>query len=178
MTEPDPASLPVIPEAIERKIDQGKDVAIEEIREAAIDQIRTNRTTPVHAENLRPISPATAAEMRTQKPGGKLPKMPAMRRVIPEPFRRPRIDASRHGKEWVWVLAKLVVPGDIVPDIGLVDRREEQVLYVPRGELVGATGGAEDLVPVATGIKIVLHGVSGASLEFQPDDEVHTFRKQ
>lgn len=181
MTEEiNPDGLPVIPDSIARKIDKGQDVAIEEVREAALDNIKAGKTNPVHAENLRPISKAEATKRTTfgkSGSGTSLPSFPQTRRVIPEPFKRPSINADRHGKSWQWIRADLVVPGDIVPDVGEVYKREERVIRASRAEVTGVPGSGAEQDTVAVGTRVRLYNANGRFTEHAPGDEVHVFRK-
>jgi hypothetical protein len=185
MEELNPAGLPVLPDSITRKLDKGQDVAVEEVREAAIDNLRSGRTNPVHAENLRPISRAAANASLAQH-GGMLPRFPQTRRVIPEPFRRPRIDASRHGKTWQWVRASRVGEGDIIPGLGLVEGCAKGTRYVTRDRLLAEAPlkpleGQVLAEPrpgmVAVGVSVYLRGAGGSLQVYDDGEEVQVFRQ-
>jgi hypothetical protein len=119
---------------------------------------------PVHAEDLRPISRAEAAA-RTTFDGHSLPDVPAPRRVIPAPFRRPQVTGGSHGKTWQPVRADQVRPGDIIPDLGRVTRVDEHGIYED-------IGGHDAL----TGIEVVLTGAGGVVRVLDCADQVRAFR--
>src|SRR6202012_5730263 len=70
----------------------------------ALEQVEVQTAAaaaPVHAEDLRPITRAEAAA-RTTFDGEHLPSgIPQLKRVIPAPYRRDRIEISHHGRVWV-----------------------------------------------------------------------------
>jgi hypothetical protein len=117
-------------------------------------------TSPVHAENLVPISPAQAAARNTFD-GQSLPRHPVTRRVIPAPFRRDSIRAGRHGKTWQEALAGTVRPGNMVPDVGMVIAVDQQIRR-------------DDGIPV--GIDLVITGAGGNELITDPGARVRVFR--
>ena len=171
-----PAHILEIPDSLGRDVDKARagklkgDLPVEAFLsdEALAQQEAATRSAmaPVHAGQLIPITKAEAAR-RTTFDGEHLPKAPATRRVIPEPFRRPRFDLDRHGRTWQSCPAELVKPGDVVPDIGRIacepefDVRYETVAGVP---------------DVATGMKVILTGVSGIQARFEPGTLVQAFR--
>lgn len=201
-----PGHVLEISNALGRDVDKLKagkkiDLPVEAfMSDAALEQVaRQTRESKeaVHAEQLVPISKAEAARRRTQT-GETLPNMPATRRVIPPPFRRPRIEAGSHGKTWQYVAATGVAAGDIVPDVGLVVDMQEQVVYSTRGEILGAgfegdlelpttvsgkvidAAGLPVLNPdekVAVGIAYVVIGDGGNVKAFRDTDQVRVFRK-
>ena len=136
--------------------------------DASLEQVERQTAaarSPVHAEDLRPISGAEAAR-RTTFDGQSLPSMPARRRVIPAPFARPSVRGGSHGKTWQRVRADEVRAGDIVPDVGLVALVHERL----RRETVA--GRAE----VATRVEFVLTGAGGVIQAFSPGEQVQVFR--
>jgi hypothetical protein len=164
-----------IPESLGRDVDafyEGKRPAppIEAfMSDAALDQVAAQTaaaSAPVYAEDLVPITKAEAAR-RTTFDGEHLPKMPATRRVIPPPFRRERISLDRHGRTWTTCPAEDVKAGDVVVDIGRVDRDAE---LVTRYETVA---GIPD---VAVAMKVIITGISGNRVPFTPGTRVRAFR--
>lgn len=162
-----------IPDSLGRDVDKAKagklkgPLAVEEfMTPGALEQVaaQTSRAA-VHAEDLRPISKAEAAARTTQH-GDTLPSMPATRRVIPAPFKRPRIDMDRHGRTWQRVLPDRVEPGDMVPGVG----RVASVETVTRYEMIA---GVPD---VAVGMKVIITGASGAELTCDPSVRIQAFR--
>jgi len=136
--------------------------------DASLEQVERQSaaaSSPVHAEDLRPISGAEAAR-RTTFDGEHLPSMPARRRVIPAPFARPSVRGGTHGKTWQRVRADQVRAGDIVPDVGLVTSVRERLC---RETVAGVAG-------VATRVEFVLTGAGGVTLAFSPDGQVQVFR--
>lgn len=144
---------------------------------------------PVHAENLVPISPAAAKEMRTQT-GDTLPKMPATRRVIPAPYKRDRITGGRHGKKWTTCAAQDIHPGDIITGIGLIVRVERRVVYATREQVAQGMANSATLlgvpgfpVPghdpddlVAVGEATLVLGAGGNTARYRAAEEVKVFR--
>jgi hypothetical protein len=120
---------------------------------------------PVHAEDLVPISAAEAAT-RTTFDGETLPRLPTTRRVIPAPFRRPSINITHHGRQWMPCRAELVEVGDTVPDVGRVVHRE----LVNRYETIA---GVPD---VAVGVKVILTGAGGIRRAFDPQEQIRAHR--
>jgi hypothetical protein len=131
--------------------------------QAAEDATRAS-SAPVHAGDLTPVSAAEAARMATFD-GQSLPRV-TRRRVIPAPYRRPRISGGRHGKTWQSVPADEVVPGDMtelagkVADVRSVVRREE-------------IAGRKD---VAVGTDIIITGIGGVSAAVDVAARVRVFR--
>lgn len=119
---------------------------------------------PVHAQDLKPISPAEAAARRTQR-GESLPSMPAMRRVIPAPHRRPSVTGGSHGKSWRSVRADQVAEDDIIPDLGKVTAVAERQI---RERVAGHD--------VLTGLEVTVTGAGGITRSFAPDAPVRVFR--
>ncbi len=94
--------------------------------DAALDQVAAQTAQvarAVPAESLTPITPAQAAEL-TRFDGETMPVIPRTRRVIPPPFRRDRIEVSRHGRKWLPTLVENVSIGDTVPGVGVVAKVE------------------------------------------------------
>ncbi len=170
-----PGGIIEIPESLSRdmeKAEQGKiapppieaflsDDTVQQIEAAA-----AVNTQPLQADSLRPIT-RREANARTTFNGDTLQNMPAPRRVIPPPFRRPRIDAGSHGKSWTNVRAEQVVPGDIIPEIGLVTGSHE---VIRRETVAGVVG-------VAARIEWVVHGAGGVTRSFAPESQLTVFRK-
>jgi len=143
------ANLPVIPDKVVKRIQDGKDVPLEAISEAATEireKSGLERAKPLHAETLTPITQYRANQIISGSPDGKLqhgvmPRAPQTRRVIPPPFRRESISIRVPGEpqaQWHNVRADQVLVGDIVPDVGKV----VEVLTQPR------YSSAEEQVPV------------------------------
>lgn len=170
-----PGGIIEIPESLSRdmeKAEQGKIPAppIEAfLSDDAVQQIEAAsavNTQPLHAESLRPIT-LGEANARTTFNGESLQNMPAPRRVIPPPFRRPRIDGGSHGKTWQNVRAEQVVAGDIIPEIGLVTASHE---VIRRETIAGRVG-------VASRIQWVVQGAGGVTRAFSPEAQLTVFRK-
>lgn len=176
MTDKDrPGGILEIPESLSRdieKAEQGKiapppieaflsDDAVQQIEAAS-----AANTHPVHAETLRPITRGEASR-RTTFNGETLPAMPAPRRVIPEPFRRPSIRAGGHGKTWQNVRAEQVKPGDIIPGIGRVTDAHE---VLRRETIAGVVG-------VASRLEWAVRGAGGVTRCYRPEDQLRVFRE-
>lgn len=164
---------------IDKGIANGRDIADFLPDAVAQEMLDMSRPGPVHAENLIPISPDHAREMRTQK-GDTLPKMPATRRVIPAPYRRDRITGGRHGKSWQEVPPSAIQPGDIITDIGLVVivgtaiRYESVADNVPEGTEL-AMWRPED--KVAMSMDVVVTGAGGRAISYRANGpDVRVFR--
>jgi hypothetical protein len=123
-------------------------------------------SAPVHAEDLRPISRAEAAT-RTTFDGQVLPRMPARRRVIPAPFRRPSARGGGHGKTWQSARADQVNAGDMTELVGKV----AEVVSGLRRETIA---GREN---VATGTDIILTGAGGVTATVDAASQVRVFRR-
>jgi hypothetical protein len=173
-----PAHILEIPESLGRDVDryrEGKGAAppVEAfMSDAALEQ--GDRQTaaaaePVHAEDLVPITKAEAAA-RTTFDGEHLPRVPATRRVIPAPFRRPRFDLDRHGRAWATCRADDVAPGDMVA-VGGAAFRVASAERVIRYETVA---GVPD---VAIGMKVIITGIAGNQVVFEPGSNVRAFRQ-
>jgi hypothetical protein len=144
------ANLPVIPDKVAKAIQDGKDVSLESISEAA-SEIREKagleKAKPLDARTLTPITRHRANQIVSGSPDGKLqrgvlPRAPATRRVIPAPFQRERIEIRVPGEprpEWRNVRADQVRPGDIVPGVGMVMDITRRTRHLP----------AEDQVPIS-----------------------------
>ncbi len=170
-----PAHILEIPDSLGRDVDayragklkQAPDVEAF-MPDAVKEQVAANtaKAAPIHAEDLTPISGAEAGRRRTFN-GETLPSMPATRRVVPAPFRRPSIHIEHHGRSWQSCRAGDVEPGDAVPDIGLV--------VAVRTEVTRETvAGVPD---VATGMKTTLTGAGGIERAFSPEEQVRAHRK-
>jgi hypothetical protein len=172
-------ALPVIPDKVAEHIDAGRDVPVEAmVSEQAMEKFEDHvrsQAGPVHAEDLIPVS---RDDPRIQGPsfgnGEVLPNVPKMRRVIPAPFRRPRIAIDHHGKSWQVKLASAVQPGDILTEVGKVASARQVTRHVPRSELLGEAAGGTDVL-VAVGVDVVLTGISGCEKICGPDDQVRVF---
>lgn len=132
--------------------------------QAAEDATRA-ASAPVHAEDLRPISPAEAAR-RSTFDGETLPGHPVARRVIPPPFRRPRATGGQHGKTWQSVPADQVAAGDMTELVGLVAGARAVV----RRETVAGVPG------VAVSSLVVLTGIGGVTATVRASAAVRVFR--
>jgi len=171
-----PAHIIEIPDSLGRDVDayragKLKDAPAVEafMSDAALAQVEAQTaaaSAPVYAEDLVPISKAEAAR-RTTFDGEHLPNAPATRRVIPAPFQRPRISIDHHGRSWTTCDAADVKEGDVVVDIGRIACDAETVI---RYETVA---GIPD---VAVGMKVILTGVSGNRVPFEPGTRVRAFR--
>lgn len=170
-----PAHILEIPDSLGRDVDafyEGKRPApdisafMSDEALAQVDAQTAAASAPVYAEDLVPISKAEAAR-RTTFDGETLPSMPATRRVIPEPFRRPRINLDRHGREWTTCRAEDVKAGDMVVDVGRVGADAE---VFTRYETVA---GVPD---VAVGVKVKLTGISGNQVVLDHGTRVRAFR--
>lgn len=170
-----PAHIITIPDSLGRDVDRYREGKGEAppmeafMSDASLEQVERQTAaadTPVHAEDLTPISAAEATE-RTTIRGDTLPRMPATRRVIPAPFRRPSIHVSHHGRTWQPCKAEDVELGDTVPDVGLVTGRQ----IVRRYETVA---GVPD---VLVGMKLILTGAGGIERAFDLTEPVRAHRK-
>lgn len=135
--------------------------------DAVLEQVAANtaNAAPVREQDLVPISHAEAAR-RTLFDGESLPRVPATRRVLPAPFRRERVSLDRHGRQWTTCRADQVKAGDVVPDVGRIESAETVTRYQ-------VVAGVPD---VAVGMKILLTGVAGNRVAFEPGEDVRAFR--
>jgi hypothetical protein len=171
-----PAHIIEIPDSLGRDVDKAREgklkgtLPIEAfMSEGAIEQVTAQTaaaSAPVHAEDLRAISPAEAATRSTFN-GETLPGHPVPRRVIPAPFQRPRIAIDHHGRGWVTCAVEKIAEGDMVVDIGRIACDAETVIRY------GTVAGIPD---VAVGMKVVLTGISGNRVPFEPGTRVRAFR--
>jgi hypothetical protein len=171
-----PAHIIEIPDSLGRDVDKAREGKLKGtlpveafMSEESIAQVADQSavaSAPVHAEDLRAISPAEAAT-RSTFDGETLPGHPVPRRVIPAPFQRPRISIDHHGRSWATCDAADVKEGDVVVDIGRIACDAETVI---RYETVA---GVPD---VAVGMKVILTGVSGNRVPFEPGTRVRAFR--
>jgi hypothetical protein len=165
-----------IPDSLGRDVDAYREGKLKDVppveafmSDAALEQVDRQTAVaaqPLHAEDLVPISKAEAAR-RTTFSGDSLPSMPATRRVIPPPFRRPRISIDHHGRSWTTCPVEAVRPGDMVVDVGRVACPPETVTARE------AVAGVPD---VATGMRVILTGVAGNQVPFSPGSRVRAFR--
>jgi hypothetical protein len=144
------ANLPVIPDKVVKDIQDGKDVSLEAISEAATE-MREKRSLeaakPLDGRTLKPITRHRANQIISGSPDGKLqrgvmPKAPATRRVIPPPFQRESIRIRVPGEpvpEWRNLRAEQVMEGDIVPGVGRVVEITRQTRYSDAREQVPVT---------------------------------------
>jgi hypothetical protein len=168
-----PAHVLEIPDSLGRDVDRARagklkgDLPVEAfLSDGALQQVQdATRAAPVHAGDLIPISPAEAAR-RVTFDGEHLPRVPATRRVIPEPFARPSFNLDRHGRQWTSCRADDVAVGDVVPDLGQVTATETVIRY----ETIAGVPG------VATGMKVILTGAAGNQAAFEAGQNVRAFR--
>lgn len=194
--------LPVIPDKIARKLDEGKDVPIEElVGEAAAEQMadrQAHRSDPVRMSDLTAVAkgdPRIAGHMDFAN-GATVPQVPQVRRVIPEPFRRPSIGlVANHGKSWQRVRARQVAIGDVVAEFGRVVVKREETRYESRASLLGQYAlplepgdvvlpGELEMqvevpdVPVAVGIDIILVNVAATEMCVDERHELRVFASE
>jgi hypothetical protein len=168
-----PAHMIEISDALGRDVDRfnagdGPAPPIEAFMSAeSIEQVtrQTARTGTVRQEDMVPITPAEAAR-RTTFDGEHLPRVPVTRRVLPAPFQRQRFDLDRHGRAWTTCPVEEVAKDDVVPDVG----RIADVETVRRHETVAGVPG------VVVGMKVILTGVAGNRVPFEPGESVRAFR--
>lgn len=115
--------------------------------------------------------------------GQSLPNAPGMRRVLPKPFQRQRVNLDRHGRAWKQCRADAIEVGEMVVGVGRVVDREIKVRYVPKWEVCGYIPTVDEIPPdmeelVAVGTDIVLTGMGGAVVTYDAADSVRTFRKE
>jgi hypothetical protein len=188
-------NMPIIPDKVVDKIRKGKSVPLEEVSAAAAEYLgveRERRSAPVHAENLRPISRATAkslvegsagpaVESELGMHGRGLPNFPSTRRVIPAPFQRPSVTGGQHGMTWQTDVASRIAEGDMVMGIGrVITRLPDQTRYSTYGDVVGELPGLtseERERPVAVGTDVVCVNVVGDSYNVDVRAEVSIFRR-
>jgi hypothetical protein len=183
-----PGHVITIPESLGRDVDKAREGRLKGqlpveafMSDAALAQVEAQSraaATPVHAEQLIPISAAEGRRRRTFSGEG-LPDFPQARRVIPPPFRRPSISAGRHGKTWGFIEAQSILNDDLIIGIGLVVAVEEKVVYATKAELgISLPGVDEDFEErVAIGIAIVVTGKGGEVRAFRERDQVKVFRR-
>jgi hypothetical protein len=124
---------------------------------------------PVKMAGLKPLPP----ELMSKVPGaGVIPGgpealglTPTMRRSIPEPYKRHRIDIDHHGKTWAYARADSVAAGDIVVDFGKIEVLDTEVIHE---EVNG--------VWAATSAVLVLTNIMGERRKFDPDEQLQVFR--
>lgn len=176
MSDEKPAHILEISDALGRDVDRAREGKIAPppieafMSDAALGQVEAQTAAaaaPLHAEDLVPITKEEGAR-RTRFNGETLPSLPATRRVLPPPFRRQRIDISHHGREWTTCPAEAVKEGDMVVDVGRVAKDAETEIV--RDTIAGVQG-------VAVGMKVILTGISGTRLAYEPGQPVRAFRK-
>lgn len=171
-------ALPTIPDKVVDQIRKGRDVPIEAISPIAAEMAarrREDAKRPVYAADLVPISKDEAQRRRTFT-GDALPAMPSVRRVIPQPFQRARIEINHHGKTWQDVRAEVIEPGDMVVSVGRVIHVEKVPVYKRKGELLGL-GVADPDTLVACRVDLVLTNAIGDEFTVDSRAEVRAFRK-
>lgn len=177
-----PAHIIDIPDSLGRDVDKAREgrlrgtLPVEAfMSEQAIAEVAEQTaaaSAPVHAEDLRAISPAEAAARSTFN-GETLPGHPVPRRVLPAPFQRPRVslvsvDGPTHGRAWVSCRAEQIEEGDVVVDVGRIACAPE---LFTRYETVA---GIPD---VAVGVKVKLTGISGNEVVLDHGTRVRAFRR-
>lgn len=169
-----PGHIIEIPDSLGRDVDRwkagkGEAPPVEAfMSDTALSQVQAQTeqvARAVPAESLTPISKAQAAEL-TRFDGEHLPAIPRTQRVIPPPFRRPRIDISHHGRTWQRIAVEDVAEGDTVPGIGLVVRTETVRRFA-------RVDGHPDVVE---GMKVILTGKGGARVAFDLGERVLAHR--
>jgi hypothetical protein len=166
-----PAHILEISDALGRDVDRyregktDKAPPIEAFMPDAVLEEVAGRTGPVHQEDMVPITRAEAAN-RVRFDGEHLPRAPRTARVLPAPFQRQRIDISRHGRAWTQCRADEVAAGDVVPDVGRIALVEPVIRYE-------TVAGVPD---VAVGMKVILTGVAGNRVAFEPGETLRAFR--
>jgi hypothetical protein len=174
-------SLPVINDKVVAALEKGIDVPIEAmVSGAAMEHLedRLNASkAPIHYEDLTPVM---KGDPRIQPPrlnGVDLPKVPQMRRVIPPPFQRPRLDISHTTRKWTRTRADQVQCDDIVVDIGKVMDVAHRTEHKLRSELLPAGTGGPDTM-VAVGDLVILTGMGGIRKAFAPSAVLRVFTEQ
>jgi hypothetical protein len=167
-----PGHILSIPDSLGRDVDRynagsGPAPPIEAFMpDAVLEQVAANTAAAtVREQDLVPITKAEAAR-RTTFDGESLPRVPSTRRVLPAPFRRESIDLTRHGRAWTQCRADEVEAGDVVPDVGRIESTEAVTRYEP----------VPDVPDVAVGMKVILTGVAGNRVAFDPGDSLRAFR--
>jgi hypothetical protein len=172
-----PAHILEISDSLARDVDKAKagklkhDLPVEAfMSQEVIAEVTANSAAaaaPLRAENLKMITAGEAAARNTFN-GQTLPRHAVPRRVIPEAFQRPRFDLDRHGRTWDDCRVEDVVEGDVVPDVGRLACDPETVT---RYETIAGVQG------VATGVKVILTGIAGNRVAFDPGSPVKAFRR-
>lgn len=168
-----PAHIIEIPDSLGRDVDKAREGKLKGtlpveafMSEGALEEVAASTAqATVHAEDLQPITKAEAAA-RTTFDGEHLPRAPRTMRVLPPPFKRPRFDLDRHGRAWQTCRADEVAEGDVVPDIGRIAATRTDIRYE-------TVAGIPD---VATGMKVILTGIDGNAVAFDPGQPVRAFR--
>jgi hypothetical protein len=166
-----PAHILEISDALGRDVDRFREGKTDKappieafMPDAVLEDVARN-TGPVRQEDMVPITRAEAARRATFD-GEHLPRVPTSRRVLPAPFQRQRVDLTRHGRAWTQCRADEVAVGDVVPDVGRIALTEPVIRY----EMVA---GVPD---VAVGMKVILTGVAGNRVAFEPGETLRAFR--
>lgn len=133
-----------------------------------LDERRKRAKEPVHMDGLKPLPPGvnpgggpTQLQLGVPMEAG---TQPSMRRSIPPPFKRKRIEIEHHGKSWAYLRAEQVRPGDQVVDVGLVNEVGTRVLHEEVNGVWAATGAVIQLWN------------NDAVTEVDPDEQVRVFR--
>jgi hypothetical protein len=173
-----PGHIITIPDSLGRDVDKFREGKLKEappieafMSTESLEQVEKQTqaaAAPLQAADLVPITKEEGAR-RTRFNGESLPSAPATRRVIPPPFQRPAINlvSAGHGREWTMCPAEDVKEGDMVVDVGRIARDAETVI---RYETIA---GIPD---VAVSMKVILTGVTGNQLAYQPGQRVRAFR--
>lgn len=200
-----PGHMLEISDALGRDVDKARAGKLKEplpveafMSDAALEQVArqtAQRGEAVHAESMIPISRAEAAARTTfTRDGSQVPVVPAVRRVIPPPFQRPRIEAGRHGKEWQVTRATGIREEDLIPGVGRVTLAEERTIYARREDVLAGNawshprmagpGNTLSVSPeeaatgfVAIGLVMLVQGAGGVVRAYRETDDVRVFRK-
>jgi hypothetical protein len=165
-----PGHLLEIPDSLGRDVDRynagtGPAPPIEAFLPDEVLADVAGRSGPVRQEDMVPITAAEAAN-RVRFDGEHLPRAPRTARVLPAPFQRQRVDLTRHGRAWTQCRADEVAIGDVVPDVGRIALAEPVIRYE-------TVAGVPD---VAVGMKVILTGVAGNRVAFEPGETLRAFR--
>ncbi len=174
-----------ISDAMGRDLDNGRadnkalddfipDTVLQEMKD------RQDAQTTVRAQDLIPISKADAAR-RTTFGGETMPSLPKSRRVIPAPYRRDRVVGGKHGKSWHEMAAAGVEPGDIIPDVGLVQAVSTEVRHGALWaqhihEDAGTVDGCPGCFAPAEGLDVIVYGGDGQPSRYDSKVILRVFR--
>lgn len=144
-----------------------------EFSEQIIEERSKRAGEPLRMEGLKPLPPEMMSQ-RTPRgviPGGAgaLDMVPSMRKTIPAPFKRPRIDIDHHGKTWGYLRARDVAAGDIVVDFGKIERVTPYVHHEPDFTSRGRP-------TVATREGIILTNIAGDGMDVDSHEQLRVFR--